>query len=156
MEEFTTRYIPAQDVAAERLTPVPGDLRCCPDKTHARRAKTDTAPWNTSALLPSKLKRVVSIHDELDSYLASLADDWEGPPALVAEANNLRDACEKLSRVDGDYLFGNYYPRGYDASLDMLLAQVSEKHFSWGDDGKGILLLSHDADPSQAQFTWFD
>ncbi|EDL49429.1 hypothetical protein [Erythrobacter sp. SD-21] len=154
-DSYETRYVPAEAVSTENITPIPDKLLCHPETTHARRAKSGEAPWTTTALLAVEEEEVVSIHDELESYLASLADDWEGPELLVKEADRLRDACADLSVVDGDYFLGNYYPRGYDASLDLLLAQISDQHFYWGDDGKGILLLPDRGDLSSAEFVWF-
>lgn len=154
-DSYETRYVPAEAVSIEKLTPVPSNLFCNAETTHARRAKSGKTPWTVTALLPIEFKEVVSIHDELECYLASLADDWEGPASLVKEADTLRDACADLSVVDGDYLLGNYFPRGYDASLHLLLAHISDKHFFWGDDGKGILLLPDRGNVSSAEFSWF-
>ena len=154
-DSYETRHLPAEAVSVEKITPMPDQLFCVGEATHARRAKSTETPWTVTALLPIEGEEVVSIHDELESYLASLADDWEGPESLVQEAERLRDSCADLSVVDGDYLLGNYYPRGYDASLDLLLAQVSNEHFFWGDDGKGILLLPDRGDVSSAEFSWF-
>lgn len=148
-EEYATRYVSADTLARSPVTSVPNDLVCVPEKTHARRATSNSAPWAHTAILPVGWERLVSIHDELEFYLGFLFDDWIGPGALVAEARALRDACADLSTVD-DFLFGNYYPRGYEASLDLLLAQISDKHFFWGDDGKAIVTCQAIAKPWEA------
>lgn len=155
-EGYTVRYVTAETLTETRASSLPSDLVCIPERTHARRATSRSAPWAYSAILPIGWERAVSIHDELESYLECLSNDWDGPHTLVAEAEALRAACTQLSTVDGDYLFGNYYPRGYDASLDLLLAQISDKHFFWGEDGKAIVTCRDIAKPWEAEFVWFE
>lgn len=153
---YVIRHIPHEQVSVDQMTPVPVGLICDPENTHACRAKVQEAPWQSTALVPfGEFNTLVSIHDDLQSYLSSLADEWAGPSALVEEATKLRDVCGGISVVDGTYLFGNYYPRGYEASLDMQLMQVSDEHFFWGGDGKAILLNAKPTDPGEAVFTWF-